>query len=174
MAIEVRRVRPEEYEEAGEVTVRAYREFGPHNTGDSDLREREEHSWDDYFDRLRDIEGRDKLAVVLVAVEHGRVLGTATLELERRIDSEHDALEPGQAHLRMLGVDPGARGRGIGRLLVQACVDESRSAAKTRLTLNTTERMKAAQAMYGVMDFTRGPDHVFDDGFCLLSYSLDI
>ena len=145
MAIEVRRVRPGEYEEAGEVTVRAYREFGPHNTGDPDQREREEHSWDDYFDRLRDIAGRDKVAVVLIAIEHGKILGTATLELDGRIDTDHGELEPGQAHLRMLGVDPSARGRGVGRLLMQACIDESRAADKTIFTLNTTERMKAAQ-----------------------------
>lgn len=174
MAIEVRRVRPDEYEEAGEVTVRAYREFGPHTAGDPDLRERDEHSWDDYFGRLRDVEGRDQVAVVLIAIEHGKILGTATLELDGRIDTEHGELEAGQAHLRMLGVDPNARGRGVGKLLMEACLEESRSAGKTVFTLNTTERMKAAQHMYEALGFERDPDHVFPDGFVLLSYSLKL
>jgi ribosomal protein S18 acetylase RimI-like enzyme len=174
MAIEVRRVRPNEYEEAGEVTVRAYREFGPQNTGDPDLRERDEHSWDDYFGRLRDVEGRDKVAVVLIAIEHGKILGTATLELDGRIDTEQGELEPGQVHLRMLGVDPAARGRGVGKLLMEASLEESRSAGKKVFTLNTTERMTAAQNMYEALGFERDPDHVFPDGFVLLSYSLKL
>jgi ribosomal protein S18 acetylase RimI-like enzyme len=174
MAITVRRVHPDEYEEAGEVTVRAYREFGPHNSGDPEMRERDEHSWDDYFGRLRDIEGRDNVAVVLIAIEHGKILGTATLELDARIDIEHGELEPGQAHLRMLGVEPEARGRGVGKLLMEACVAESRKAGKTVFTLNTTERMKTAQTMYESMGFAREPDHVFPDGFVLLSYSLQL
>ena len=164
MDIEVRPVRPEEYEEAGEVTALAYREFGP----------RGEEGWDEYFVRLADVAGRADKALVLVAVEDGKILGTLTLELERRIDDEHDPLEPGQAHIRMLGVHPKARGRGAGRALVDSAIDEARKARKRLLTLNTTQRMEAAQKMYESMGFERGPDRVFDDGFVLYSYSLKL
>ena len=39
------------------------------------------------------------------------------------------------------------------------------------MTLNTTRRMHAAQAMYPALGYERGPDRIFDDGFVLLSYS---
>ena len=120
---------------------------------------------------------RAKRTTVLVAVEGERVLGTLTLELEGRTEAgdqgfEADPLAPGEAHIRMLGVAREARGRGIGRLLMEASLDEARGAGKTFVTLNTTERMRAAQAMYESMGFTREEDMVFPDGFRLLSYSL--
>jgi hypothetical protein len=46
---------------------------------------------------------------VLVAVADERVVGTATVELDRTIDGT-DRLQPGQANLRLLAVDPGMRG----------------------------------------------------------------
>ncbi len=74
----------------------------------------------------------------------------------------------------MLGTHPGARRRGIARMLMHACIEAARHAGKTHVTLNTTPRMKAAQAMYESMGFTRGEDRVFPDGFVLLSYSMEL
>ena len=70
----------------------------------------------------------------------------------------------------MLGVDPGARQRGVARLLMRESMRIARDAGKTVLTLNTTHRMRAAQLMYESLGFSRGPDDVFPDGFVLLSY----
>ncbi|HEX9377930.1 MAG TPA: GNAT family N-acetyltransferase [Actinomycetota bacterium] len=167
-AVEIRPVRPEEYEEAGRVTADAYREFaGP------------DAAWQEYLVRLADVADRVRRTIVLVAVDDGRVLGTVTLELEDRTDAgrqdaEGRPLAPGEAHVRMLGVAPEARGRGIGRLLMEACLEEARRAGKTLITLDTTERMRVAQAMYRSMGFTREEDTVFPDGFVLMSYSLPL
>ena len=165
MAIEIRQARPEEYDEAGRVTELAYREFAP--PGDE--------GWDGYLRRLADVRGRAGRTLVLVAVDDGRVLGTATLELDQRIEPDDDApLGPGQAEVRMVGVLPKARGRGIGRALMDACLREARAAGKTLVTLHTTKRMRTAQRMYESMGFERGPDRVFENGFVLLSYSLPL
>jgi ribosomal protein S18 acetylase RimI-like enzyme len=69
-----------------------------------------------------------------------------------------------------LGVDPGARGRGIARALIDACFDLARGAGRSYVTLHTTQRMKAAQAMYRTLGFERLQDRVFPDGFVLLTY----
>ncbi|MEX1047360.1 MAG: GNAT family N-acetyltransferase [Actinomycetota bacterium] len=164
MGIEVREVRPDEYEEAGTVTALAYREFASP----------EEDDWDEYFDRMTDVAGRAKKGAVLVAVEDGRILGTLTLELDRRIDQDHAPLEPGQAHIRMLGVHPEARRGGAGRALMWGAIERARAEGKERLTLNTTQRMQAAKAMYESLGFDRGPDRIEDDGFVLYSYSLKL
>ena len=157
MALEVRPARPEEYDEAGRVTADAYREFA------------EGESWDRYLLQLADVEGRARVGTVLVAVEDGRIIGTLTLELDRRVGGE-DPLRPDEAHLRMLGVAPDARGRGVARAMLHAAFDVARLAGRTRMTLNTTRRMRAAKAMYEAMGFERLPDRVFPDGFVLLSY----
>ncbi len=169
MAIEIREARPDEYEEAGRITADAYREFAtPGRAG-----------WDEYLVRIADIADRADRTTIIVAVEDGGVLGTVTLELEGRTDGgrggdESDPLEPGEAHVRMLGVARDARGRGVGRMLMDACIDWSRGADKTVLTLNTTERMKVARSMYESMGFLRTPDRVFPDGFVLLGYEMPL
>jgi GNAT superfamily N-acetyltransferase len=162
MTVEVRPARPEEYEEAGRVTALAYREFA------------DGESWGRYLDRIANVAARAHVGVVLVAVEDGRILGSATLELQDRIEDDDDPLPPDQAEIRMLGVEPGQRGRGVARAIMDACFAWAAKAGKTRMLLHTTQRMTAAQAMYGALGFERLPDRVLPDGFVLLTYERTI
>jgi ribosomal protein S18 acetylase RimI-like enzyme len=159
---EIRPVRPEEFDQAGRVTATAYEELAPGEGSPNP----------DYLARVGDLRARAERAVVLGAFEDGQVLGTVTLELEDRIPGGHPRppLEPDQAHVRMLGVDPSAQRRGIARALMDACLEEARRAGKDRVTLETTETMTAAQRLYETMGFERGPDQVYDDGFRLRTY----
>ncbi len=166
MPITIREARPEEYAEAGDVTAAAYAEFVRPEDAD----------WRAYVEELRDVRSRAARAVVLVAVEDasdsndGRILGTLTLELSARIDVDSPPLPEDAAHVRMLGVLPEARRLGVARSLMEEAERRARAAGKTRLTLHTTERMKAAQKMYDSLGFSRAPDRVFPDGFVLLGY----
>lgn len=160
MAIEVRRALPKEFEEAGRVTALAYREFV--RPGDA--------GWNEYLDRIADVRDRAGRTVVLVAVEDGRIMGSATLELEGRTEEGEPPVPREEAHVRMVGVPPEARRRGIARMLMEACIEEAHRAGKRRLTLNTTQRMKAAQALYEALGFERMQDRLFPDGFVLLGY----
>jgi ribosomal protein S18 acetylase RimI-like enzyme len=165
--MEVRLARPEDCEPAGRVTADAYREFAP---ADDD-------GWDAYLAEIADVAGRARLTPVLVALEDGRVLGSATVEMDDRVLGDDDrALPPEMASLRMLGVDPSARGRGAGRALVRASIDLARSAGKTLMVLRTTEPMVGAQRLYESMGFERDPerDLRFDDGFRLIAYRMPI
>jgi ribosomal protein S18 acetylase RimI-like enzyme len=162
--VEVHEARPDEHAEAGKVTALAYREFVRPG----------EAAWERYLERIADVAARADVATVLVAVEDGRVLGSATLELRARIEDEDPPLAPDEAHVRMLGVHPEARGRGVARALMDACFDLARGAGRSRVSLETTKRMTAAQAMYAHMGFERGPDRVFPDGFVLLHYERDV
>ena len=162
MTIQTRPAKPDEYEETGRVTALAYREFA-----DSD-------SWDRYLEEIADVEGRADLGLVLVAVEDGRVLGSATLELDERIEEDEPPLPPDEAHIRMLGVHPDERGRGVARALMRECFDRAREAGRTRMTLHTTQRMKSARSMYEAMGFERLPDRTFTDGFVLLTFARPI
>ena len=146
--MEIREVRPEEYDAAGEVTAEAYREFVPADDAES---------WAEYLGSLRDVAGRVSRTVVLVALEEGRLLGTATIEMEQTIGDDDQEVPEEAAILRMLGVDPGARGRGVGRALVQETIDRARRAGKHTLLLRTTAFMQIAQAMYRSMGFERDP-----------------
>jgi ribosomal protein S18 acetylase RimI-like enzyme len=161
MTIEIREARSDEHAQAGAVTADAYREFA--RDGDPD--------WQEYLLRLADVADRASRTTILVAVEGGRILGTATLEMDGRTDHEDDPLGPDESHIRMLGVAPNARGRGIGRMIVEACEERASASGRALMTLNTTLRMEIAQRMYESMGYARGEDRIFPDGFVLLSYS---
>ena len=163
--MEVREATADEHAVAGRVTAEAYREFV--RPGDED--------WERYLDRIADVGSRADRTTVLVAIENGRVVGSLTLEIDGRVvddeEEEQRPLEPEEAHIRMLGVDPSARARGVARAMMVESEARARAAGKTFMTLNTTHRMKAAQAMYERLGYERTPDVVFPDGFVLLGYS---
>jgi len=73
--IQIREVLPGEYEDTGSLTQRAYAEYA--RPGDP--------LWDSCFGMLADVASRAVFAIVLVAVAGGRIVGTATVELDRTI-----------------------------------------------------------------------------------------
>jgi ribosomal protein S18 acetylase RimI-like enzyme len=161
MSITIREARPDEHAEAGRITAGAYAEFA--RPGDDD--------WHAYLARIADVPARAARTTILVAVDGDRIVGSATLELTARVEEPEDPpLRPHEAHIRMLGVDPAARGLGVGTLLMEACEHLATGVGKTLMTLHTTQRMAAAQRMYERLGYVRDEDRVFPDGFVLLSY----
>ena len=150
--IEVREALPGDYEDAGRATAEAYREYVSHA---------HEQEWIEYLDEISDVGKRVRRATVLVAVEEGRVVGSATLELERPLEKAMDherTLDPKDARIRMLGVLPSERGKGVGQRLLDACIALARREGKGRVILSTLWRMDAAQRMYERAGFIRGPN----------------
>ena len=163
--IEVRPVRPEEYAAAGEATANAYREFIPP----------EMTEWHEYLARIADVGARAGRTTVLVALVDGAIAGTATVELDEHIESNwREPVAPDEAHLRMLGVDPAYRRRGVARALMQAVIELAQAHNRTRLTLETTPRMLAAQRMYESLGFQARGQETLEPGMHLLSYEMQL
>lgn len=161
MPIQIREATAGEHDEVGRVTAGAYAEFV--RPGDAD--------WQEYLARIADVQGRARRTTILVAVDGSRIVGSATLELDARVEEPEDPpLHPHEAHIRMLGVDPSARGRGVGSMLMRECERLAVDHGKTLMTLHTTQRMAAAQRMYEHLGYERAEDRVFPDGFVLLRY----
>jgi len=90
-----------------------------------------------------------------VAERHGKIAGSIFL---MRGD------DPGTAKLRLLYVEPDARGCGIGQALVEISIEHARSAGYRRITLWTNDLLTAARKIYERTGFSRiasEPHHSF-------------
>jgi GNAT superfamily N-acetyltransferase len=143
--IVVRIARPDEYERVGTLTVDAYRAL----PGD--------HLVDGYDVQIRDVARRAEQADVLVAVDvDGEVLGACTFVTDPA-SPWMEWTEPDEVELRLLAVDPAARGRGVGQLLVDAVLERVRTLNRP-LILHSTQYMTTAQHLYVRNGFERRPD----------------
>ena len=153
--MEVREARPDEHELAGRITADAYRGLVRDSA---------------YLDRIADVSDRASRTVILVAVDDGEIVGSLTLELDRRVNPDDDRLEAHRAHIRMLGVAPHEQRRGIGTALMREAERRARTADKVEMTLHTTAKMTSAQEMYASLGYERTEEEVFPDGLVLLGY----
>jgi ribosomal protein S18 acetylase RimI-like enzyme len=146
--MQVRPVEPDEYELAGRVVLSAYESLpGNHMTGG-------------YAEALADVGRRAAEAEVLVAVAVAvvpEILGCVTFVPD--VSSPWaELLGPGEAGVRMLAVDPAAQGRGVGRALLNACIERGRQLGRGGLFLHSTPWMEAAHHLYESAGFVRVPE----------------
>lgn len=81
-----------------------------------------------------------------IAERAGLPLGCVCLVQAR--DEATQKPEPGTAQLRLLLLEPAARGLGLGRRLVDQCHDFARTAGYARIRLWTNANLTAARAIY--------------------------
>ncbi|MET7357012.1 GNAT family N-acetyltransferase [Streptomyces sp. NPDC005562] len=147
MDITIRAAHPEEYAALGDLTAQAYLDDGHLDYG----------AEDHYLPVLRDVAGRAAHAEILVAVaDDGALLGGVTFVPSG--GALADIARDDETEIRMLAVSPAARGRGVGELLVRACLQRSREAGRRRLVLSSSPSMRTAHRLYERLGFVRTPE----------------
>ncbi len=141
--MEVRRIRPEEHQRAGDICVAAYEPF---LTG----------AEDDYRDRLHDVAARDAAAEVWVATLDDALVGLVTYCPPGSPWREIGRDDEGE--FRMLAVDPSAQGSGAGTALARLCEDRARQDGATGMALSSLATMAAAHRVYARLGYARAPD----------------
>ena len=165
-ALKVREARDDELDAAGEVVVQAY--SAPGVLGDGG------HG---YLAYVRDARRRARDCPVLVAVDQdaGDLLGCVTYVPNEGNPFAELEVE-GEAGFRMLGVAVAAQGRGVGRSLVEACIDRARADGRRGLAISTGPGMTTAHRLYERLGFLRAPDRDFEPvpGILLWAYVLPL
>ena len=143
---DIRDARPEEFAEVGALTADAYEESSEF-TGPYDAA---------YDAVLRDAASRASAASLLVAVDaDGSLIGTATLAAPG--SSAADIAQGDERELRMLGVSADARGRGVGRALVEESAFRAGLDGGEALAISVFTDNAPAAAMYAQLGFPRDP-----------------
>ena len=164
--MQIRRVRPEELAEVGRLTAEVY-------VGDGLI-----DSEDAYVRELVDTSRRAREAEVWVALDDAvsgsPILGSVTFcpvgSAYREIGRDDEG------EFRMLVVSPQARGRGVGRALVELCVQRSRDLGYAGIRMSTMDRMTAAHRVYERLGFRREPRDDWSPvpGVRLLAYAMEL
>ncbi len=160
--VEVRRATSGDLPAVGEVTLAAYAADGL--------------AVPSYVERLRDSATRHREAELWIAADDdGSVLGSVTY-CPPGSPWREIAADDSEGEFRMLAVAPAGRGRGLGRLLVQRCLQRSRELGQRRVVLCSDVRMVAAHRLYARFGFTRLPERDWSPvpEVQLQAYALDL
>jgi ribosomal protein S18 acetylase RimI-like enzyme len=127
-----------------------------------------------YLADVADVWSRVDASELVVAEVDGRLAGAVTFYPPG--SPEGEGWPQDWAAIRMLGVSPAQRGRGIGRMLTEECLRRARARGAPVLGLHTTESMAVAKAMYERMGFVRVPGYDFhpSPSVDVIAYRLDL
>lgn len=159
--LQIRDARDDELDRVSSVIVDAYAEYAARMSPDA---------WSIFASEIANVRGRIADAELLVAEQDGEIVGAVTLFGGWR------GAQEGTTGIRLLSVRPEDRGSGVGRALMEACVERARGAGKSRVVLTTTQEMAAIRELTGSMGFRREPalDHEPAPGVRYQGYALDL
>jgi len=146
----IRDAHPEELDEVAAVLKDAFEQYARLIPPDA---------WQSYLEDIMDVRGRLPESQLIVAEVDWKIVGSVTLFLN---ESESPSPWPhGWAGVRLLGVRPAFRGKGVGKALMEECIRRCREKGVKMVGLHTTEAMGVARRMYERMGFVRVPEFDF-------------
>lgn len=151
---EIREANPNEFSLLGELMVEVYSQLegfpGPEeNPG--------------YYNTLRNVgefAQKPKVKLIVAVSEKGQVDGGLVYFGDMRYYGAggEATLKQKAGAFRLLAVNTNVHGKGLGKKLVQACIDQARSEGFEYLMIHSTKYMKIARKMYERMGFERFPE----------------
>ena len=138
---------PADFEAIGQLNVLAYTQFSPFTGRDG---------WDRMQASLRDVAGRAERARFMVVRGRSGLLGSVAYCPPGQADPH--IFSPAMAAVLLLAVHPDARGQGVGRELMSACVERARADGAPCISLFTSELMQEAQRLYRHLGFVKDAD----------------
>lgn len=151
MSFLIRAARPEEYGLVGQLTADAYRADGLLSAADHPVESTYEAKLLDAARRAREAE------LWVAAAVGGEILGTVTW-CPPGSPWRQLALRDDQAEFRMLSVAPAGRRRGVGRGMVEACLNRARQDGMSEVVIWSHPLMVGAHRLYLAMNFERAYD----------------
>ncbi|MEO6528074.1 MAG: GNAT family N-acetyltransferase [Gemmatimonadaceae bacterium] len=150
--VRIRAARAEELPRIAELTKRAYGEYAT---------TMEPSAWRALEAAMHSALAHDSGVTRLVAELDGDVVGSAALYAPDIEAYDGLASRLPWPEVRLVAVDPAARGRGIAHLLVMECARRAQETGASDLGLHTSHSMRTAKQLYERLGFVRDPERDF-------------
>ncbi|MEO8334189.1 MAG: GNAT family N-acetyltransferase [bacterium] len=148
----VRDAAPQELEAVRALTVRAFEQYGAIMSAGT---------WAGLRGAVDSALDSTEPAHRLVVERDGKLVGSVLLFAPSTDAYGGIAKRVAWPEVRMLAVDPSARGLGVGQLLMDECVRRARRDDASAIGLHTSDDMRAARMLYTRMGFVRVPEFDF-------------
>ncbi|MEM7297302.1 MAG: GNAT family N-acetyltransferase [Bacteroidota bacterium] len=167
----VRYAKPEEFEQVGQLMVQVYSNLANFPTPE------EQPAYYEMLASIGSLTEKPKTRL-LVAVNENNEIGGGVVyfgDMQYYGSGGTATQEKNAAGFRLLGVDPTFRGKSIGKLLTQKCIELAKEEGQQQIVIHTTEAMKTAWGMYERMGFQRSEDLDFEQkGFPVFGFRLQL
>lgn len=152
--LEIREIRRDEHKLLGQLLIDVY-------SGLDGFPSRNEQPA--YYEMLANIgdfnEQKDTKVLVAITAEGALIGGLVYFADMAGYGSGGTATsEKNASGIRLLGVDPKARGEGVGKALTRYCIQLARDKGHSQVILHTTMAMQVAWALYLKLGFERSQD----------------
>ncbi|MEM8863515.1 MAG: GNAT family N-acetyltransferase [Chloroflexota bacterium] len=140
----LRDYQPEYADQVNSIAIKAFQQF-----------EGSYSDWDDFIQGVGNMSKLSRSGEIIVAELDGEIVG-AVCYIGPNIKKSYFPTE--SPCIRMLVVDPDARGMGIGRALTQECIDRAKRDQAPHIGLHTSPVMNVALPLYLRMGFKKDAD----------------
>ena len=109
---------------------------------------------------------KDNTELIIVESQKGKIVGAVLYFSDmKNYGSGGTATQiKNTSGFRLLAVDPNQRGRGLGKILINECINRAKKLGQKQIVIHSTKSMKIARAMYKKIGFVRYKDIDFNQG----------
>jgi len=149
-----------EFEEIGKLLIRVYSQL------EGFPKENEQPNYYKMLANIGDFTQYPETELLVVTDQKNTILGAVVYfnDMQYYGSGGIATQEQNSAGFRLLGVDTNARGKGIGKLLTQECINKTIKTKQKQLIIHSTLAMKTAWKMYENLGFKRSEDLDFMQG----------
>lgn len=156
----VRNATTEEFEEVGKLMIRVYSQLEGFPT---------QSEQPEYYKMLANIGEITKKpsTELLIAISSEKKIAGAVVyfsDMSSYGSGGTATQEKNASGFRLLAVDHDARGHGIGKLLINECIEKAKSENQEQVIIHSTKFMQVAWKMYEKLGFERSEDLDFMQG----------
>ena len=156
----IHNARPEEFETIGKLMVSVYAQLEGFPKPD------EQPVYYNMLANIGELTKKPETELLVAASNDGRIGGAVVhfSDMQYYGSGGTATKEKNAAGFRLLAVDPQLRGKGIGKLLTNACIQKARDKKLSQVIIHSTKAMQTAWKMYEGMGFKRSEDLDFMQG----------